>query len=130
MEDAEKTTGPILAGEEDTRITRVGRFLRSTRLDEIPQFYNILRGDMSLVGPRPERPYFMEEFSKDMPEFDYRHQLMGGLTGLAQVEGRYSTGPGNKLIYDLYYAQRRTMLHDIAIMLRTVRVLLQKRKAT
>jgi exopolysaccharide biosynthesis polyprenyl glycosylphosphotransferase len=129
IQDAEKLSGPVLAGKQDSRITRAGNFLRKTRLDEIPQFVNVLKGDMSLVGPRPERPFFIEEFSEKLPEFDYRHQIVCGLTGLAQVEGRYSTEPANKLIYDLFYAQKKSLLLDIAILLRTASVLLQRRKA-
>lgn len=130
IENAEKFSGPVLAEEKDPRITRFGNILRKTRLDEIPQFVNVLKGDMSLVGPRPERPYFIEEFSEQLPEFDYRHQIMCGLTGLAQVEGGYSIDPLNKLRYDLYYAQNRSLIFDLAILLRTARVLLQRRKAS
>ncbi len=130
IQDAEKLSGPVFADKQDPRITRVGNFLRTTRLDEIPQFVNVLKGEMSLVGPRPERPFFIEEFSEKLPEFDYRHQIICGLTGLAQVEGRYSTEPSNKLSYDLFYAQNKSLMLDIAILLRTARVLLQRRKAS
>jgi Sugar transferases involved in lipopolysaccharide synthesis len=127
--DAEKLTGPVLATEEDPRITRVGRILRKIRLDEIPQFWNVLKGDMSMVGPRPERPYFVNEFKADLPQFDYRHQVKGGITGLAQVEGRYSTEPTNKLSYDLMYARNASPGLDFVILLRTAKVLFLKGKA-
>lgn len=127
--DAEKLTGPVLATEEDPRITRVGRILRKVRLDEIPQFWNVLKGDMSMVGPRPERPYFVNEFKAKLPQFDYRHQIKGGITGLAQVEGRYNTEPTNKLSYDLMYARNASPGLDFVILLRTAKVLFLKGKA-
>lgn len=127
--DAEKLTGPVLATEEDPRITRVGRVLRKVRLDEIPQFWNVLKGDMSMVGPRPERPYFVNEFKEELPQFDYRHQVKVGITGLAQVEGRYSTEPTNKLSYDLMYARNASPGLDFVILLRTAKVLFLKGKA-
>lgn len=130
IKDAEKYTGPILSSEGDPRITRVGKILRKTRLDEIPQLWNILRGDMSLVGPRPERPVFVEEYSKDLPEFKYRQQINSGLTGLAQVEGCYSTDPANKLTYDLIYAQNRSVVMDMVIILKTIKVMFLKGKAS
>lgn len=130
VNDAEKISGPTLATDEDPRITRVGRFLRKTRIDEIPQFWNVLRGDMSLVGPRPERPYFVGEFCEKLPEFKYRHLIKGGITGLAQIEGRYSIQAKNKLNYDLLYAQNKSIWFDLVIMLRTAKVILQKDKAS
>ncbi|MDD2373464.1 MAG: sugar transferase [Syntrophomonadaceae bacterium] len=128
--NAEKLSGPVMTDAGDRRITRVGRFLRRTRLDEIPQFINVLKGDMSLVGPRPERPFFLNEFREEIPEFEYRHQIRGGVTGLAQVEGNYTTDPSNKLRYDLYYAQKKSLMMDIVILLRTARVMLQRKKAS
>lgn len=128
--DAEKHSGPILAAEKDPRITRVGGFLRKTRFDEVPQFWNVLRGDMSLVGPRPERPFFVEEFSEELPEFEYRHLIKGGITGLAQVEGKYSIQAKNKLNYDLIYAQNKSIWVDLLIILRTAKAILQKGKAS
>jgi lipopolysaccharide/colanic/teichoic acid biosynthesis glycosyltransferase len=130
IDDAEKFSGPKMTEQGDARVTRVGRFLRRTRLDELPQFVNILKGDMSLVGPRPERPHFIKEYTGILPEFDYRHQIQGGLTGLAQVEGNYTTDPANKLRYDLFYAQKRSVIMDLAIMLRTARVMLQRKKSS
>jgi len=130
VQDAEKLSGPVMTEQGDARVTRVGRLLRRTRLDELPQFYNILKGDMSLVGPRPERPHFVREYAGSIPEFDYRHQIQGGLTGLAQVEGNYTTDPANKLRYDLFYAQKKSVIMDLAIMLRTARVMLQRKKSS
>lgn len=130
IKDAEKYSGPVMTSNADNRITRTGSFLRRTRLDELPQFVNVLKGDMSLIGPRPERPHFIKEFADTVPEFDYRHQIQGGLTGLAQVEGNYTTDPANKLRYDLFYAQKKSLIMDFAILLRTARVMLQKKKSS
>lgn len=125
-QDAEKLTGPVLAAENDSRITKMGRFLRSTRLDELPQLFNVLLGDMSIVGPRPERPFFVEQFKKEIPEYVYRHNVKPGITGLAQVHGKYNTTPYDKLVYDLMYIQKCNVLTDLVIMLQTLRVLVTK----
>jgi len=130
INNAEQITGPVVASENDSRITRVGKVLRQIRLDEIPQFWNVLIGDMSLVGPRPERPHFVDQYSEELPEFRYRHNVKGGITGLAQVEGRYSTDPDKKLAYDLIYAQNNSILADLVLLLRTAKVLMQKGKAS
>jgi exopolysaccharide biosynthesis polyprenyl glycosylphosphotransferase len=124
--DAEKHSGPVLAGEKDTRITKVGRFIRFVRLDEIPQLINILKGDMSIVGPRPERPFFVEQFEKEIPEYSYRFKVKAGLTGLAQVEGRYNTSVENKLRYDLIYINKYSGFNDLLIMLQTLKILFMK----
>ena len=124
--DAEKLSGPVLATEHDPRITKLGAFMRATRLDELPQIWNVLVGDMSLVGPRPERPFFVEQFKKDIPEYVYRHNVKPGITGLAQVYGKYNTTPYDKLVYDLMYIQNCNILQDLAIMVQTVRVLVTK----
>jgi exopolysaccharide biosynthesis polyprenyl glycosylphosphotransferase len=124
--DAEKHSGPVLAGEDDPRITKIGRFIRATRLDEIPQLWNILKGEMSVVGPRPERPFFVEQFSREIPEYNYRHSLKAGLTGLAQVEGKYNTSVENKLRYDLIYINRYSIWRDFLIMIQTVKILFLK----
>jgi lipopolysaccharide/colanic/teichoic acid biosynthesis glycosyltransferase len=126
--DAEKATGPVWASKEgDTRVTSVGRFLRRSRLDELPQLWNVLRGDMSLVGPRPERPEFTREFTKTVPGWALRHAIRPGLTGLAQVSGEYSTEPEIKLRYDLAYLNNWSLGLDLSILLRTLRVILTRR---
>lgn len=125
-QDAEEITGPVLALDNDPRITKVGRLLRATRLDELPQLINVLVGDMSIVGPRPERPFFVEQFKKEIPEYVYRHNVKPGITGMAQVYGKYNTTAYHKLIYDLIYIQKCNVLTDLVIMLQTVRVLLTK----
>lgn len=124
--DAEKYTGPVLAEDEDPRITPVGRFLRATRLDEIPQLFNVLKGDMSIVGPRPERAYFIEKFTKEMPEFKYRTNIKAGITGLAQVLGKYTTTPEDKLRYDLLYIKKYSLLLDFKILVQTIKVIFMK----
>ena len=124
--DAEKYSGPILAQENDPRITPLGRFLRAVRLDELPQIWNVLVGDMSIVGPRPERPFFVEQHIREMPEYAYRHNVKPGITGLAQVYGKYNTTPFDKLIYDLMYIQRCNILTDLTIIIQTVKVLFTK----
>ena len=118
-----------LAGENDIRITKVGRFIRSCRIDELPQLFNILKGDMSIVGPRPERPEIAELYQKELPEFALRLQVKAGLTGLAQVYGRYSTEPYNKLQMDLMYINEMSFLRDLQLMLMTVKILFMKESA-
>ena len=124
--DAEKHTGPKLAEEHDSRVTRIGRFLRAVRLDELPQIWNVLAGDMSIVGPRPERPFFVEKFKGETPEYVYRHNVKPGITGLAQVYGKYNTTAFDKLVYDLVYIQRCSIFEDLMIIIQTVRVLFTK----
>ncbi|WP_027718329.1 exopolysaccharide biosynthesis polyprenyl glycosylphosphotransferase [Desulfovirgula thermocuniculi] len=128
--DAEKDTGPVLASTDDPRLTRVGRILRATRLDELPQLWNVLKGDMSFVGPRPERPFFVEKLEKEIPGYGLRHSLPVGITGLAQVEGSYSTPPEDKLRYDLMYGKTASPLVDLRIILRTLSVLMLRDKAS
>lgn len=128
--DAEKLTGPVLATERDPRITRVGHVLRVTRIDELPQLWNVLKGDMSFVGPRPERPFFVEQFRREVPGYDYRHQIKVGITGLAQVEGKYSTSAEDKLRYDLLYAKTQSPVKDLHILLHTLKVMLMRAKAS
>lgn len=113
VKDAERLTGPVWARQNDPRVTRVGRILRATRLDELPQLLNVLKGDMSLVGPRPERPVFVEEFARQNPHFRLRELVKPGLTGLAQVMGRYNTTPQDKLRYDLLYIGRYSPWLDL-----------------
>ena len=121
--DAEKS-GPQLAKENDSRITKVGRILRKCRLDELPQLINILRGDMSVVGPRPERPELAEEYEKTMPEFEFRLQVKAGLTGYAQVTGLYDTLPYDKLKMDLMYIENYSIFMDLRIILMTLKTAL------
>jgi len=125
-QEAEQKTGPVLATQNDPRITKVGSFIRATRLDELPQLFNVLLGTMSIVGPRPERPFFVEQFKQDIPEYVYRHNVKPGITGMAQVYGKYNTTPYNKLIYDLMYIQKYHVLTDLVIMLQTIRILVTK----
>lgn len=125
--DAEKYSGAVWsAGENDPRITKVGHFIRACRLDEIPQLWNIFVGDMSIVGPRPERPELAAEFEKEMPEFALRLQCKAGLTGYAQVYGKYNTTPYDKLLMDLMYIAHPSLLEDLTIMLATVKILFSK----
>jgi len=125
--DAERGTPPMWAKERDPRITALGRVLRKTRVDEIPQFINVLCGDMSIVGPRPERAYFIGRIEKELPEFQLRLRTKPGITGLAQVELGYTNtddGLRQKLHFDLEYIQRRNVWMDIRILCRTVYVVL------
>lgn len=118
--DAEKYTGAKWADKNDSRITRVGKFIRKTRIDELPQLLNILVGDMSIVGPRPERPVFTYKFNEEIPGFINRLQVKPGLTGLAQVNGGYDITPREKLDFDMNYIVNRGLLVDIKILLKTV----------
>lgn len=119
--DAEKSTGAIWATENDPRVTSLGRFLRKFWLDELPQLFNVLKGEMSLVGPRPERPFFIDQFSKDIPDFQYRLSVKAGVTGLAQVLGKYATSPENKIKFDLLYIKNSSILFDIKILFETLK---------
>lgn len=121
--DAEKNGGPRLAAQNDDRITPVGRFIRKTRLDELPQLINIFRGDMSLVGPRPERPEIAAQYEERMPEFSYRLRVKAGLTGYAQILGKYNTTPYDKLKLDLMYIGQYSIFLDIKLILMTIKVL-------
>lgn len=127
-EDAERLTGPVMAGQLDPRTTKVGRYLRRTRLDELPQIINILLGKMSFVGPRPEREHFVERFKSEVPGYSERFSVSPGLTGLAQVSGHYATNAANKLKYDLIYIRHQSLLLDLKIILHTVRVILRGRE--
>lgn len=124
--DAEKYSGPQLATDHDPRITKVGAFIRATRLDELPQIWNVLVGDMSLVGPRPERPYFVDQFRQVNPEYAYRHNVKPGITGLAQVFAKYNTTPYDKLVYDLMYIENYSLIEDFVIMIQTIKILVTK----
>ena len=127
--DAEKDSGPVLASESDPRITSIGKIIRLTRLDELPQLFNVLKGDMSIVGPRPERAYFVEQFNKEVENYSYRMTVKPGITGLAQVLSKYSTTVEDKLRYDLMYVNSYSFALDIKIMLQTIRVILTPEQA-
>ena len=124
--DAEKYAGAVLATDDDPRITKVGKFIRATRLDEIPQILNILKGDMSIVGPRPERKVIADEYCKDIPEFAYRLKVRGGLTGYAQIYGKYNTSAYEKLRLDLMYIENYSLLLDIKLIILTLRIIFSK----
>ncbi len=126
VENAEKVGGAQLAKENDSRITKVGAFIRKTRIDELPQLINVLKGDMSLVGPRPERPEFIAENVKSIPEFAYRTKVKAGLTGYAQVYGKYNTGFLDKLKLDLLYIEKQSIWLDLKILVMTVKVVFTK----
>ena len=128
-EDAEKTTGAVLASEDDLRITKIGKFLRSTRFDETPQFFNVLFGQMSIVGPRPERPFFVEKYIKEVENYDKRFFAKAGLTGLAQVYARYETTVKDKIIYDLLYIKDYSFFKDIKLILLTLKIMFVKSSA-
>lgn len=115
-----------LAKENDDRITPVGKFIRATRIDELPQLFNIIKGDMSFVGPRPERPEIMHEYCEEMPEFKFRTRVKAGLTGYAQVYGKYNTTPYDKLKLDLFYIENYSIWTDIKLILMTVKTVLKK----
>ena len=129
--DAESGT-PIWAKDKDDRVTRVGRFIRLTRLDELPQFWNVLRGDMSFVGPRPERPFFVEQLAQEIPFYTQRHAVRPGLTGWAQVKYQYGSSiedATEKLRYDLYYIKHLSIVFDLTILIDTVKVILSGKGA-
>ncbi len=127
VDDAEKDGMPRWAQQGDSRITHVGRFLRSTRIDELPQLFNVLRGDMSFVGPRPERPFFVRHLLDDIPFYDLRHSVKPGITGWSQVRYPYGASVGDsmqKLQYDLYYVKNHSLFLDLLILVDTVQVVL------
>lgn len=130
VKDAEKLTGPVLATDKDPRITPCGVLLRATRLDELPQFFNVLFGQMSIVGPRPERTFFIEQFKKELPEFEYRVAVKAGITGLAQVMGKYTTTPEDKLRYDLLYIRNYSFALDLQLLFQTVKIALTKESSS
>jgi lipopolysaccharide/colanic/teichoic acid biosynthesis glycosyltransferase len=128
--DAERTSGVVWAKPDDPRATPVGRILRKTRLDELPQLFNVLRGDMNIVGPRPERPTIVAQLRKDISEYSLRHRAKPGITGLAQINHAYDQSLDDvrqKIRYDLEYLRRQSVAEDVRIMLKTVPVMLFKR---
>jgi lipopolysaccharide/colanic/teichoic acid biosynthesis glycosyltransferase len=125
--NAEKATGPIMTFKNDNRITTIGNFIRKTRIDEIPQLWNVLIGDMSFVGPRPERPMFVDKFKNQIPFYNQRFSLRPGITGWAQIRCPYATNIQqtlDKLRYELYYLKNFSLLFDLTIILRTIKVVL------
>ena len=124
---AERTTGPVLAAENDPRVTWLGRSLRAARLDELPQLWNVLVGDMSFVGPRPERPEFVGRYEREIQGYAERLKVRPGLTGYAQVNGEYHTSAPTKLKYDLAYIYNRSLWLDLKILSETVKVMLTRR---
>ncbi len=127
--NAERLTGPVLATEQDPRVTRLGRFLRATKIDELPQLWNVLRGDMSLVGPRPEREFFIRQYEKLLPAYELRHSVKPGVTGFAQTRGRYSSSVERKLHFDLLYIYRYSLLLDVKILFQTIIVMLRAQQS-
>ena len=122
--DAEKDGIARLATDSDSRITRVGAFIRKCRLDELPQIFNIIKGDMSFVGPRPERPEIAAEYEKTMEEFSFRLMVKAGLTGYAQIMGKYDTTPYDKLKMDLMYIEKYSIINDFKIILMTIKTMI------
>jgi sugar transferase (PEP-CTERM system associated) len=126
-QDAEKGGKPVWAAVNDDRVTRVGRVIRKLRIDELPQIFNVLRGDMSFVGPRPERPYFVEKLESQVPYYAFRHHVKPGITGWAQIRYPYGSSVEDaieKVQYDLYYVKNHTMFLDLVILFQTAQVVL------
>jgi lipopolysaccharide/colanic/teichoic acid biosynthesis glycosyltransferase len=122
-QDAEEKTGAVWAKKNDPRVTSVGRFMRKTRIDELPQFWSIIKGDMSLVGPRPERFILTEKFSRKWPEFSDRLRIVPGLTGYAQIHGGYDLKPNEKCTLDNYYIEHYTLAFDFKVALETFKII-------
>jgi len=128
--DAEKMTGPVWATQDDPRITRVGKFIRRTRLDELPQIFNVLAGHMSLVGPRPERQHFVDELAAKIPYYRQRHIVKPGVTGWAQINYRYGStfeDSLQKLQYDLFYIKNQSLVFDFSILFNTVKIVILRK---
>jgi exopolysaccharide biosynthesis polyprenyl glycosylphosphotransferase len=127
VQDAELDTGPVWADKDDPRITKIGRFMRRFRLDEIPQFINVIRGQMSVVGPRPERPYFVQQLSEEFPFYYRRHKVRPGISGWAQIKHPYDSDLEDvqeKLKYDFFYIENAGLSLDLKIMVSTMAVML------
>ena len=130
--DAEADTGPTWASDNDPRITPVGKFLRMSRLDEIPQLWNVLKGDMSLVGPRPERPEFVRALLQEIPYYNLRHTVRPGITGWAQIRYKYGSSVEDareKFRYDLFYIKNMSLGLDVLVFFQTIKVILLSRGA-
>jgi len=128
--NAESATGPVWASGDDPRITPLGKILRKTRIDELPQLFNVLTGEMSLIGPRPERPYFVEKLSRRIPEYPNRLLVLPGITGLAQVHREYDADEDDvkkKVQYDMFYVNNRNLRMKLMIMAKTIDVMLHRR---
>ncbi|MFC6465163.1 sugar transferase [Marinilactibacillus sp. GCM10026970] len=123
---AEQDSGPVLSTANDVRVTPVGKYFRALRIDELPQLINVLKGEMALVGPRPERPFFVEQFEKENPYYYLRHNIRAGITGYAQVYGKYATDFNSKLNFDLLYIKKYSLIMDVKIMLQTIKILFDK----
>ena len=123
--DAEKDGVARLASKNDSRITPIGKFIRACRIDELPQLFNIIKGDMSFVGPRPERPEIIEQYMEEMPEFAFRMKVKAGLAGYAQVYGKYNTTPYDKLKLDLFYIENYSVWMDLKLMMLTLKIVLK-----
>jgi lipopolysaccharide/colanic/teichoic acid biosynthesis glycosyltransferase len=127
MRNDSETNGAVWAQENDPRITKIGGFIRVTRIDELPQLWNVFKGDMSFIGPRPERPEFIESLAEKIPFYDLRHSVRPGLTGWAQVRYPYGSSVEDakeKLQYDLYYVKNYSLLLDLEILVKTVQVVI------
>ena len=127
VKDAERQSGPQLSLGNDPRVIPALRWLRASRFDELPQIWNVIRGDMSMIGPRPERPELVAEIEEQVPGYERRHDVKPGMTGLAQVQGRYDSDPGHKLGYDLQYLANWSLILDVQILLRTIWVVVTRR---
>ncbi|MGM0302304.1 undecaprenyl-phosphate galactosephosphotransferase [Enterococcus sp. AZ048] len=123
---AESKSGPVLAKNNDARVTPVGKFIRAVRFDELPQLINVLNGDMSIIGPRPERPFFVEQFNKENTYYYLRHNVRAGITGYAQVYGKYASDYNSKLKFDLLYIKKYSFMLDLKILLQTIKILFDK----
>lgn len=128
-QDAESNSGAVWAQKHDARITKIGAFMRNTRIDELPQIWNVLKGELSFIGPRPERPGFTQEFSETYPGFEQRLRIVPGLSGLAQVRGGYDATPSQKLVDDMEYIETVSFKQDVKIVLNTVGVVITGRGA-
>jgi len=130
VDDAEKDSGPVWADDDDSRITRVGRVIRKLRMDEIPQLWNVLKGEMSFVGPRPEREYFVKKLEVPIPYYSTRFTVKPGITGWAQISYGYGASVDDavkKLDYDLFYIKNMSIFMDLMIVLRTIKIVLSRK---